>query len=155
MIRISILICIFSAFLTLNAQNDVPRKVENTFKKEQKNVANPTWMAFGNVQKYIVFFVDNASGELVKVYNNEGDILIEGRVIPFAKMSEKAQSFLKERFIGEEGQVDANYALEKTFQTTLENQPVDAALMKFKSVQKYLVLYFDASGSLIKREILE
>lgn len=155
--RISILILILVASFALNAQNDVPRKVENSFKKEHKNVENSKWFAFENNQKYIVFFTDNSNKtiELIKSFNNEGNVLLEGEVIPFSKASEKAQVFLKERFVGDDNQVNAKYTLEKTFQTTLANQPVDAAMLKFNNASKYLVLYFDSSGNLIKREILE
>ncbi len=153
--KINLIIWSFCAVLSISAQNSTPVKVEAAFAKEYKATQGTTWMNFNKSGKYFALQQESASAMKIISYNNEGTKLFTGDVVSFSSVSDNMSAFLKERFVEPSQPSESNYNLERTFKTQLDNQPVEAAILNFKGESKYLILYFDASGTLIKREILE
>lgn len=140
--------------LSVSAQQKTAPNAELALKRIYQDVSHTSWYNFEKSNKYIAVQPLDVSSSKIHAYTSEGVSIFVGDIVSFTSISSPAQVFLKERFIGENA-AEAMYILDKTFTTNLDNQSLEVAFLKFKDASKYLILYFDASGVLIKREILE
>lgn len=152
--KICLIVVSFCFLLSASAQQKPAANAELALKKEYQDVSHAAWYNFEKSNKYFAIQPLDVSSAKIHAFTSDGLTLYVGNIVSFTSISQTAQVFLKERFIGDNS-AEAKYILDKTFTTTLDNQSVEVAMLKFKDADKYLILYFDASGVLIKREILE
>jgi len=141
----SFLIAVFAGTLVFGQQYDAPKAVKNAF--AAKYAATPTFAKKGDL--YAADFVDKGNN-YTAYFSEDGTWVKTEKKVTLESLKEVVQNEIKNRFMGENSRYKMDTALIIETPTGIH----DAARF-FMENGGTITIYFQADGTMFKREIVQ